>query len=310
VIAVGAVVGPTAAGKSEVAVEVAERLNGAIVSVDSMQIYRSMDAGTAKPGRHLTERVPHHLLDVFDPSHPLSVAEYQRLGRAAIERVAASGRLPLLVGGSGLYFRAIVDDLVFPPRSPDVRARLDQEAKRLGARALHARLTQADPEAAAKIEPTNVRRTVRALEVIEITGRPFSESARTWSTYASRYRIAVAGLAWSRSALFTRIAERVDRMIEAGLIEEAHVLSERDMSVTARQALGYRQVLEAPAGASVEDVKQSILRATKRFARRQESWFRADPRVVWFDAGSEAVVDDVTRYLAGALRSIPGRAPS
>jgi tRNA dimethylallyltransferase len=310
VIAVGAVVGPTAAGKSEVAVDVAERMNGAIVSVDSMQIYQAMDAGTAKPGPHLTKRVPHHLLDVFDPSHPLSVAEYQRLGRAAIEGISASGRLPLLVGGSGLYFRAIVDDLVFPPRSPEVRTRLEREIERVGPRALHARLFEADPDAAARIEPTNARRTVRALEVIEITGRPFSANARTWRTYASRYRIAVAGLAWSRSALYARIDERVQRMIEGGLIEEAHALGASGMSATARQALGYRQVLEAPAGASVEDLRQAILRATKRFARRQEAWFRADPRVVWFDAGSEAIVDEVTDHLARSLRPIPGRAPS
>lgn len=309
-IAVGAVVGPTAAGKSEVAVEVAERLNAAIVSIDSMQIYKAMDAGTSKPGPDLTARIPHHLVDVFDPSHPLTVAEYQRLGRAAIEQIAGSGRLPLLVGGSGLYFRAIVDDLAFPPRSPEVRARLEDEAERFGPRALYARLTEADVAAAAKIEPTNVRRTVRALEVIEITGRPFSENARAWRTYASRYRIAVAGLAWSRSALFTRIAERVDRMIEAGLIEEAHALEARGMSATARQALGYRQVLEAPAGASVEELKQAIVRATKRFARRQESWFRADPRVVWFDAGSGTIVNDVTRHLAGSREPTPGRAPN
>ena len=309
-IAVGAIVGPTAVGKSELAVEVAERVDAEIVSVDSMQIYREMDAGTAKPGPHLTARVKHHLIDEVDATHPLTVAEYQRLGRAAIDRIAESGRLPLLVGGSGLYLRAIVDDLAFPPQAPDVRARLEDEAERLGAEHLHARLAELDPDAAGSIAPSNGRRTVRALEVIAITGRPFSATARAWRSYDSRYRLAIVGLTLDRQILFRRIAKRVNRMLDAGLIEEARRLSARGLSRSARQALGYRQVIEAPEDATREQIGNEIVRATKRFARRQESWFKADPRVQWFDAGSPSLVDEVAVYLAGTLDLTPGRAPS
>lgn len=307
---VAAIVGPTAAGKSDVAVEVAERLNAEIVSVDSMQIYRGLDAGTAKPGPHLTARVRHHLIDELDPVHPLTVAEYQRLGRAAIDEIAGADRLPLLVGGSGLYFRAIVDELVFPPHSPEVRARLEDEAERVGAGVLHERLVALDPDAAASIAPSNARRTVRALEVIEVTGQPFSASAKAWHTYESRYRLAVAGLTRERPVLFKRITERVDRMLDAGLIEEARGLSEQGLSRSARQALGYRQVLDAPEGATREQIHAEIARATKRFARRQESWFRADPRVEWFDGDSPSITDGVAAYLAAALYITPGQAPS
>jgi tRNA dimethylallyltransferase len=309
-IAVGAIVGPTAAGKSELAVEVAERLDAEIVSVDSMQIYRGMDAGTAKPGPHLTARVEHHLIDEVDASHALTVAEYQQLGRAAIERIAATGRLPLLVGGSGLYFRAIVDDLSFPPQAPEVRTRLEDELAREGAERLHARLVGLDPDAAASIAQSNGRRTVRALEVIEITGRPFSATARAWRTYDSRYRLAVAGVTWERPILFQWIAERVNRMMDAGLVEEARRLSAEGLSRSARQALGYRQVLGAPDGATTEEIEREIVRATKRFARRQESWFRADPRVEWFDAGSPSIVEEMAAFLAATLDLTPGRAPS
>ena len=190
---VAAIVGPTAVGKTEASLRVAERLGAEIVSVDSMQVYRGMDVGTAKPSADEMRRVPHHLVDLREPAHELTVAEYQELGRAAIEDVAARGRLPLLVGGSGLYFRALVDDLEFPPRSDDVRRGLEAEAEKLGAQVLYERLHAADPVAAGRIEPGNVRRIVRALEVIEITGAPFSENV-TWERYESRYRLAVAGL--------------------------------------------------------------------------------------------------------------------
>jgi tRNA dimethylallyltransferase len=309
-IAVGAIVGPTAAGKSDLAVDVAERLNAEIVSVDSMQIYRGMDVGTAKPGPHLTARIKHHLIDEVEASHPLTVAEYQQLGRTAIDRIAEAGRLPLLVGGSGLYFRAIVDDLWFPPHAPEVRARLEEEVERVGAHRLHARLAELDPDAAASIAPSNGRRTVRALEVIEITGRPFSATARAWRSYESRYRLAVAGVNRERRILFERIAERVNRMLNAGLVEEARLLSAQGLSRSARQALGYRQIIEAPEGSTTEQIGREIVRATKRFARRQESWFRADPRVEWFDAGSPSVVEEVAAHLAATLDLTPRRAPS
>ena len=284
---VAAIVGPTAAGKSEAAVDVARLMGAEIVSVDSMQIYRGMDAGTAKPSPEMRALVPHHLVDVVEPSHGLTVAEFQRLARAAVEDVAARGRLPLLVGGSGLYFRAVVDDLSFPPRSPGVRRALEAEAEELGPEVLHERLAELDPAAAARIEPANERRIVRALEVIEVTGRPFSENA-VWDRFESIYELAVAGVAVERARLYERIERRVEDMLRAGLVGEVRSLADGGLGLTGSQALGYKQVLAAP-DASEAELREHIVRATKRFARRQESWFRADPRVEWFEAGPSLV---------------------
>ncbi|HEX2050069.1 MAG TPA: tRNA (adenosine(37)-N6)-dimethylallyltransferase MiaA [Actinomycetota bacterium] len=293
---VAALVGATAVGKTDVALDVARRLGAEVVSVDSMQVYRGMDVGTAKPTVAQRALVRHHLLDVLDPEEALSVARFQALARAAIAEVAARGRLPLLVGGSGLYFRAVVDDLRFPPHAPDVRRALEDEAARVGAAALHARLAGVDPDAAARIEPSNERRIVRALEVVEATGRPFSEES-SWDRYDSLYDLDVAGLERPRAELYERIAARVDDMLERGLVDEARRLAVRGLGATARQALGYRQVLDAPE-ASPADLRDAIVRATKRFARRQESWFRADPRVVWFDARDPELAERLTRHFA------------
>lgn len=281
-VKVAAIVGPTAAGKSEVAVVVAEQLGAEIISVDSMQIYRGLDAGTAKPSAGLRGRVPHHLIDVLDPSHELTVAEYQGLARAAVADIAARGHLPLLVGGAGLYFRAVVDDLEFPPHAGPVRSRLEVLGRRLGHEGLHARLREVDPVAAERIDGRNVRRIVRALEVIELTGRRFSDSDRMHE-YRSIYHLAVAGLTRSRDALHQRIEARVNEMLVRGLSAEAQDLACRGLGATARQALGYRQVLEAPA-AGREELRELIIVATRRYARRQESWFRSDPRIRWFGA--------------------------
>lgn len=298
---VAAIVGPTATGKSELAVEVAERLGAEIVSVDSMQIYRGMDAGTAKPPPDLLGRIPHHLIDEIDPSHSLTVAEFQELGRSAIEDIARRGSLPLLVGGSGLYYRAIVDDLVFPPTDESVRSALESQAEELGAEGLHARLRALDERAAAKIEPGNIRRTVRALEVIELTGRPFSDNSAAWDRYESRYHLRAAGLGRARVQLRERVAARVDLMLAAGLVDEASDLNKRGtLSRSARMALGYRQVLDAGDDADVSEIRESIVQATVRFARRQEAWFRADPRIVWFDASRPDLLEAVTTVLSGS----------
>lgn len=290
---VAAIVGPTAVGKTEVALRVAEQLDAEIVSVDSMQVYRGMDVGTAKPSPAEMARVPHHLVDLRDPSHDLTVAEYQELGRAAVDDVSGRGRLPLLVGGSGLYFRALVDDLDLPPRSEDVRRSLEAEAEGLGAEVLYERLRAADPVAAARIEPANVRRIVRALEVIEITGGRFSDNA-TWDCYESRYDLAVAGLERERDDLHRRIEKRVAAMLDAGLVEEARAVAAGGAGRTARQALGYRQIFE---GGGAEDVA----RATRRFARRQLAWFKADPRVRWFDAAAPGLEDRLVAFFRDAL---------
>lgn len=298
---VAAIVGPTAVGKTEVSLAVAASLDAEIVSVDSMQIYRGMDIGTAKATPAQRERVPHHLLDLKDPSEEVTVAEFRDIARAAIADISSRGRLPLLVGGSGLYFRAVVDDLDFPPRSLEVRATLAQEAEALGAVALHARLAQIDPKAAAKIEPGNARRTIRALEAIEITGHLFSDND-AWESYESVYDLRVAGLARERIKLYPRIEARVDAMLSAGIVAEARSLV--NPGRTARQALGYRQILDMP-DASEDGLRAEIVRATKRFARRQESWFRADPRVTWFEANDPDVVRAVADHLAPSSPARP-----
>ncbi|MFN2489896.1 MAG: tRNA (adenosine(37)-N6)-dimethylallyltransferase MiaA [Actinomycetota bacterium] len=300
---VAAIVGPTAAGKSAAAVEVAERLGAEIVSIDSMQVYRGMDVGTDKATLESRARVVHHLLDVRPSSHELTVAEFQSLARAAVADIAERGRLPLLVGGSGLYFRAVVDELRFPPRSPDVRTKLEAEAAVSGPQALYERLVRLDPVAAARIAPRNVRRIVRALEVIELTDQPFSDND-LWGRFESIYDLRAAGITVARDDLYERIAQRVDRMLAEGLLEEVARLQGPGMSATARQALGYRQVLEAPEGSSTEDVRAAMVAATKRFARRQESWFRADPRVVWFEAASPRLADDLAGYLLPSRRGV------
>ena len=299
-IRVAALVGPTAVGKSEAALALAQELHAEIVSCDSMQAYRGMDIGTAKPTPAQCALVPHHMIDVVDPSRALTAAGFQGVARRAIAGIAARGHLPLLVGGSGLYFRAVVDELRFPPRDARVKTNLESEALRLGAAALHERLRGLDPEAAARIEPGNGRRTVRALEVIEITGRPFS-AGYSWR-YHSHYELEVFGLTRPRPELYERIALRVEAMLGAGLVDEARGLAARGMSRAARQALGYKQILEAPEGAGRADLGPAIVRATKRFARRQESWFGADPRVRWLDGSDQAAIAGLGEALRAPAR--------
>ena len=294
-IRVAAIVGPTAVGKSTLALEVASLLDAEIVSIDSMQLYRGMDIGTDKPTAEMMERVPHHLVNVNDPSEDITVAEFQLLARQAIESIARRGKYPLLVGGSGLYFRAVVDDLKFPPTDSEIRLRLEEEVDSLGAEALHGRLSELDPEAAKRIEPSNARRTVRALEVIELTGRRFSENVQ-WDNYESIYDLRAVGLMRPRDDLYARIEQRVKDMIARGLIEETKRVAAGTMSRTARMALGYRQVFDQPAATEAE-IQVEIVRATKRFARRQDSWFRADPRVHWVDASVAGCVMDIMAYL-------------
>ena len=290
-----AIVGATAVGKTELSLKLAEKLGAEIVSVDSMQVYRGMDIGTAKPDAAMRGRVPHHMLDLVDPDHDITVAEFQHHARAAIADVVARGRVPMLVGGSGLYYRAVVDELSFPPRDEDVRRRLEGEVEELGPHALFERLQELDPQAASKIEPGNARRTVRALEVIEITGRRFSENT-TWDTYQSIYDLVAIGVGRPRDELYERIARRVDEMLALGLVDEVRALPAKGLSRTARQALGYRQILEG--GDSVRD---DIVTATKRFARRQESWFRADPRIEWFDLSEAGAEERIEARLEGLL---------
>jgi tRNA dimethylallyltransferase len=296
-----AVVGPTATGKSGLAVTLAERLGGEVVNADSMQLYRGMDIGTAKPGPAEQRGVPHHLLDVWDVTERASVAEYQRLARAAIDAVLARGRLPVLVGGSGLYVRAALDDLDFPGTDAALRARLEAELAAVGPAALHARLSQVDPAAARAILPSNGRRLVRALEVVELTGRPF---AATLPAPAPAYDAVQVGL--DRSDLDGRVASRVDRMWAAGFVAEVRALAGRGLrdGPTASRALGYQQVLASLDGRHDEaTARAETVRATRRFVRRQRSWFRRDPRVDWVDAAGSDLADAVLGRLG---RTLPG----
>ncbi|WP_336923114.1 tRNA (adenosine(37)-N6)-dimethylallyltransferase MiaA [Aquipuribacter sp. SD81] len=298
-----AVVGATATGKSDVAVGLCEALGGEAVNADSMQLYEGMDVGTAKLTVRERRGVPHHLLDVWPVTRPAAVAEYQELARAAFADVAGRGRLPVLVGGSGLYVRAALDDLRFPGTDPDVRARLSAEAEEVGAPAMHERLRRVDPAAAAAILPGNVRRVVRALEVVEITGRPFSAAMPEPGARARAVPAVVLGLRRERPDVDRRIAERVDRMWRDGLVDEVRSLRERGLAEgpTASRAVGYAQVLELLAGRTGDDeAREATVRATRRLVRRQESWFGADPDVLWLDVAA----DDTAAALTERARAL------
>lgn len=274
-----AVVGPTAAGKSDLAVELAIRLGGEAVNADSMQLYRGMDIGTAKLTIPERKGVTHHLFDIWDVDQTASVAEYQRVARSVIDGLLVREVTPVIVGGSGLYVRAILDDLEFPGTDSAIRARLEEELAEKGVAPLYARLRVEDPVAAAAILPSNGRRVVRALEVIELSGRPFSA---TMPSYESVYPSVQIGLQIPRPVLDERIEVRVHRMWAAGFVEETRKLHEAGLGTTAARALGYAQVIKYLDGEwSEEQAVDETIRATRRFARRQESWFRRDPRVVW-----------------------------
>ncbi len=276
-----AVVGPTAAGKSGLAVALARALGGEVVNADSMQVYRGMDIGTAKLTLAERQGVPHHLLDLWDVRQTANVADYQRLARAAITAITGRGRVPILAGGSGLYVRAALEDLAFPGTDPRVRARLEAELDERGAGPLHTRLAAADPAAAAAILPSNGRRIVRALEVIELTGRPFTA---TLPDYAASVPARQLGLKLPRKELDRRIETRVDQMFAAGFEDEVRRLEQAGLREgrTASRALGYQQLLRHLAGEwTLDQARAETVRATRRFARRQESWFRRDPRITW-----------------------------
>jgi tRNA dimethylallyltransferase len=284
-----AIVGATGAGKTAVALAVAEQLGAEVVAVDAFTLYRGMDVGTAKPSPQERARVPHHLVDVLDPWEDASVEWFQQAARRAVADVAARGRLPLLVGGSGLYLRAVVDALEFPPTDPAVRARIEAEVNGDAATA-HARLAAVDPGAAARIDPGNLRRSVRALEVQALTGRPFSDWRRAWDEHRSVYPgLRVVGVDVPRPELRDRIDRRVDAMVAGGLVAECERLQEVALSATARQAIGYAEVLDHLAGrCTLDEAAERTKVRTRRYAARQVRWFAADPRVEWAAAQEAA----------------------
>jgi tRNA dimethylallyltransferase len=299
-----AVVGPTATGKTALAVALARRLGGEVVNADSMQLYRGMDIGTAKPDAAERDGVPHHLLDVWHVREPASVAEYRRLARAEIDRLRAAGVVPLLVGGSGLYVRAVLDELDFPGTDPAVRARLEAELAGVGPAALHARLAERDPAAAAAVLPSNGRRIVRALEVVELTGAPFRASLPEPRPH---YPAVSVGLDRAPAELDERVARRVDRMWASGFVAEVEALAADGLreGPTAGRALGYAQVLAQLDGElTATEAREHTVRTTRRFVRRQRSWFRRDASTTWLDAARPDLVDVTAALLAD--RTIEG----
>jgi tRNA dimethylallyltransferase len=300
-----ALVGPTASGKTDVAIALARQLDAEIVSVDSMLVYRGMDVGTAKPTAAQRALVPHHLIDVADPGEPFSVARYQALGRSALQDVAARGRRTLLTGGSGLYLRALVDDLRFPGTDAETRRTLELEGRVMGGEWLHARLAATDPAAAAKIAPSNLRRTVRALEVAAVTGAPFSTFAGAWERYPSEH-VRAAGVDLARDVLARRIEARVQRMLASGWLQEVRDLA-RDATapwLTSTQAIGYAELARHLQGRmTLEDAVELIVKRTRHLARRQMAWFRRDPRIHWFPVGDDGAVEaagDIRAWLEDA----------
>jgi tRNA dimethylallyltransferase len=292
-----AVVGPTATGKSALGVALAKALGGEVINADSMQLYRGMDIGTAKLTAVEQEGVPHHLLDVWPVTRTASVADYQRLARDRVAELLARGVTPVVVGGSGLYVRAVLDRMEFPGTDPGLRAALEQELAAVGPTPLHARLAASDPAAAQAILPTNGRRIVRALEVIALTGRPFTAAL---PSYESVYDAVQLGLDLPPDVLDERVGERVERMLAAGLVDEVRRLEAEGLreGLTASRALGYQQVLAMIDGAVTEEqARAETAMATRRFVRRQRSWFRRDPRVRWLTPGPGLM--DQARQIVG-----------
>jgi tRNA dimethylallyltransferase len=288
-----AIIGPTGTGKSQLALDFAARVErlgqpAEIVNADAMQLYRGMDIGTAKLSVAQRRGIPHHQLDVLDVTETATVAHYQQSAAADIEAIAARGAVPIVVGGSMLYLQSLLDDWSFPATDPAVRARWEQRLAEVGVGLLHAELARRDPAAAAAILPTDGRRTVRALEVVELTGRPFAASAPRIGP--PRWDTAIVGLDCNTTILDERLAGRTDDMFEQGLVDEVHALLSHGLrdGVTASRALGYAQVLaalDAGGGADLlRDAQEQTFVGTRRYVRRQRSWFRRDHRVHWLDS--------------------------
>jgi tRNA dimethylallyltransferase len=303
-----AVVGPTAAGKSDLSVALCKRLGGEVVNADAMQVYRGMDIGTAKISTAERAGVPHHLLDILDVTETATVAEFQQLARVAIDDCIDRRVVPVLAGGSALYVRAILDDFAFPGTDPVVREKLEEELEERGAGAMHNKLKEVDPAAAEQILPSNGRRIVRALEVIEITGGPY---VATLPEHKYVYPGAVQiGLDVPRPELDDRIGRRVDRMFEHGFVDEVRALLDKGLldGRTANRALGYSQVIALLNGEIGEsEARERTAQATRRFARRQDSWFRKDQRITWLRYDDSDLVEKASAVIAqGNRRGIGG----
>ena len=295
------IVGPTAVGKTEIAIQLAQHLDAEIVSLDSRQIYREMDIGTAKPIPEQQRAVSHHLIDCVDVDQTFSVAEYQRLADTAIAEIRERGKRTMAVGGAGLYFRGIIDGLFDGPGADvEIRAKLQREADEHGNVALHERLRRCDPETANRVHPNNLVRVIRALEIYELTGKPISSLQQQWKMNEPRYPFRAFGLNMPREVLYQRIEERVDRMVEAGLIEEVKGLLDQGCprNCVAMQSFGYKELIDYLDGKRTLDEATVLLKQnTRRFAKRQLTWFRNDPRIEWLDTSQFSSIDGIVDNL-------------
>jgi tRNA dimethylallyltransferase len=298
------IVGPTAVGKTEISIALAERLDGEIVSADSRLFYRGMDIGTAKPTLEQRQRVPHHLIDVADPGSSWSLALFQQATAEAITAIHARGHIPMLVGGTRQYIHAVTYGWIPPVTRPDahLRAELQAQAEAQGYLALHSELNKLDPAAAEKIDPRNVRRTIRALEVIRLTGRKFSEQR---GITESPYRLLTIGLTWPRPELFARVDARIQAMFAAGLLDEVQRLLDSGYSpdLPSMSAIGYRECAQVLAGRmDLEQAKVEMRSLTRIFVRRQANWFKLeDPSIHWFEA-SKASVEEIEKFIRAFLK--------
>jgi tRNA dimethylallyltransferase len=297
-------IGPTASGKTGIAIALAKKLHAEIISADSMQVYQGMDIMSQKPTAYQQSRIPHHMIGTVSPAREYSVAAYKTATEKIIKKIGERGKAPLIVGGSGLYIRALIDGL-FPsgPGQNALRKRLYALSRRYGNRYLHNRLKKRDPRAAAAIHPHNVRRIIRALEVCATTGSTFSRMKRKTKGLPSRYTIAMVGLRRQRSDLYERINKRVDRMLEQGLVNEVKACQRRKLSRTAKAALGYKEMRGYLGGTYTREQAIALLkRNTRRFAKRQITWFRKDSRITWVDIGKndtkKTIIDNVLHHIS------------
>jgi tRNA dimethylallyltransferase len=301
-------IGPTAVGKTKLSIQLAKELNAEIISGDSMQIYREMDIGTAKITQEEMEGVPHHLIDIKNPDESFSTAEFQQLVRGKIDEIAGRGRLPMIVGGTGLYIQSVIYDYEFADKESDssVRDRLEREAEENGIEALYERLKQIDPAGAGKIHMNNKRRVIRALEVYETTGKPFGEHIAS-QEHKLLYDVALVGLTMEREQLYTRINKRVDIMVEQGLVEEVKRLYEQGIRhAQSIQAIGYKEMYQyLEQHLTLEEAVEQLKQNSRRYAKRQLTWFRNKMTVQWFDLSdglSDGKFHEIFTYIAGKLR--------
>lgn len=304
------ITGPTATGKSEVAVRVAIQVGGEIVSADSMLVYRHMDIGTAKPSQAEMHGIPHHLISIIEPDQDYSVALFQKQAREVIAEIYRKGKLPILAGGTGLYIRSVIEryDFTGACRDEALRARLLKEAEECGFEVFHRRLAEVDRQTAEKLHPRDVRRVIRAFEVYYLTGRPISSCQKTIENSQPLYNLVIFGLTIDREALYRRIEQRVDAMIEAGLIEEVQGLLDAgyDPRLTSMQGLGYKEMVQFLAGeVSLQQAIELLKRNTRRFAKRQMTWFRRDERIRWVETGlirqSSNIAQKISRCVEGVF---------